>query len=70
MVPDDIMEGPIYTERQCQCCDVTVTLIELLRFLNKQASRSKNGLQPELVRYDTTVNVDARNQSLTLSVYK
>ena len=39
--------GPVYTEHQHQYCDVAsdITLIKLLRFLNKsKMSRFKNGL--------------------------
>ena len=33
-----------------------------------QVSRSKNGLQPQLMRYDGNVDTDPPNKSLTLSV--
>ena len=33
-----------------------------------QVSRSKNGLQPQLIRNDASVDADAPNQSVTLSV--
>ena len=52
-------------------CDVAsdVLLIKLLRFLNKPSeSLQKNGLQVQLIRYDTSVDTDASNQSLTFSV--
>ena len=39
-----------------------------LDFLINQASRSKNGLQPQLIRYDANVDPNARNRSLMLSL--
>ena len=37
-------------------------------FLIKQVSRSKNGLQPQLIRYDASVDAGAPTKALTLSV--
>ena len=42
--------------------------LNCLDFLINQVSRSRNGLQPKLIRYDTCVEADTTNQSLTLSV--
>ena len=39
-----------------------------LYFLVNRGSHSKNGLQPQLIRYDTSVDTDAPNQSLPLAV--
>ena len=36
--------------------------------LINQGSHSKNGLRPQLIRYDASVGTDAPNQSLTLRV--
>ena len=63
-------KGPVYIERQGQCCNVSsdIALIKLLRFLVNQASRSKNGLQAHLITYDARVDDDTSNQSLMLYV--
>ena len=55
-----------------QYCDVAcgITLIKLHSFLVNQVNRSKNGLQPKLIRYDTSVGAHTPNQSLMLSVNK
>ena len=37
-------------------------------FLIKQVSRSKNGLQPQLIRYDASVDAGAPTKTLTLSL--
>ena len=58
--------GPVYTERQHQYSDVTLS--ELLRFLNKPSESLQNGLQPQWTSYDASVNADTINLSLTLSV--
>ena len=42
--------------------------LKLLRFLMNQASRSKNGLQAQLITYDAIVDDDTSNQSLMLYV--
>ena len=62
--------GPVYTECQRQYCEVAsdITVIKLLKFLTNQRSRSKNGLQPQLITYDASVDADAPNQPLMLSV--
>ena len=39
-----------------------------LDFLINQGSLSKNGLKPQLIRYDINIDADAQNQSLPLSV--
>ena len=61
---------PIYTEHQRQCCGVTndIAQIKLHRFLINEASHSENGLQPHVIRYDTSIDVNIPNQSLVLSV--
>ena len=52
--------GPVHTERQHQSCGVAsdITLIKLHRFLINQTCRSTNGLQPQLIRYDTSIDAD------------
>ena len=49
---------------------ISITRIKLLRFLKliNQTSHSENGLEPQLIRYDTGIDNGAPNQSLTLSV--
>ena len=42
--------------------------LKYLDFLMNQTSHSKYGLQPQLIRYDTSIDADAPNKSLTLSV--
>ena len=42
--------------------------VNCLDFLINEASYSKNGLQHQLIRYDASIDGDAPNQSLTLSV--
>ena len=55
-------------------CDLAVMsllvsfLLNCLDFLINQASLSKNGWPSQLMRYDTSVDTDASNQSLTFSV--
>ena len=39
--------------------------LNCLDFLTNQVSFSKNGLQPQLIRYDTSSDAEAPNQSLT-----
>ena len=63
-------ETPEVEGRQDQCCDVTsdITLIKLLRFLNKsKGGTPKMGHNPK-IRYNASVDADAPNQSLTISV--
>ena len=45
-----------------------IALIKLLRFLNKPSESLQCWLQPQLIRYDTTIDADAPNHSLALSV--
>ena len=42
--------------------------LNCLDFFMNQANHSQNGLQPQLIRYDASVDADAPNQSWTLSV--
>ena len=42
--------------------------LNCLNFLINQRSHSKNELQLQLIRYDASINVDALNQSLVLSL--
>ena len=45
----NLFQGPVYTERQRQCCNVTsdIALVELLRFLNKSSELlQKMGCKP------------------------
>ena len=62
--------GSVHTEYQCQYCNVAsdITLIKLLKFLNKPIQLLQNGLQPQLIRYDVSIDADASNQSLTLGI--
>ena len=67
------MQNPVrhvYTECQRQCRDVAgdIARIKWFRLLPNQASCSKNGVQPQLIRCDTSIDADSPNQSLTLSV--
>ena len=65
-----LIYGPVYTERQCQCCNVSsdIALIKLLDILMNEVSCSKNGLRPQLIRYNASVDTDAPNQSFLLNV--
>ena len=42
--------------------------LNCLDFLVNQVIHSKNGSQPQLIRYDTNIDADAPSQSLPLSV--
>ena len=57
------LQRPVYTERH-QCYDVAsdIALIELPKFLNKPSE-----LQPQLTRYDASVDADPPIQSLTFT---
>ena len=57
----------------CVSFNTTVSLVMSLWFnfldsLINQVSHSKNELQPQLIRYDASVDAKASNQSLTFSV--
>ena len=58
--------GPVYTERQRQCCYVTsnITLIKLLRFLSKPSDSLQKWVATQLIIYDASVDANAPNQSL------
>ena len=53
--------GPVYSERQCQCCDVfsNIDVIKLLKFLTILIKSLQKWLQHQLIRYDTSVDADA-----------
>ena len=56
---------------QCSSFSITTLFLNCLDLKNKQNKTSeslKNGLQPQLIRYNVSINVNAPNQSLTLSV--
>ena len=61
--------GLVYTECLRQCCNVDsdIALNKSLKFLNKPTNCSKNGQQPQFIRYDTSVDAEVQNPSLTLS---
>ena len=65
-------QGPVYAERQHQCCSVasSITLIKLLRYLGKPRKSLKNGFQPPLIidLYVANIDADARSKSLALNV--
>ena len=42
--------------------------LNCLDYLINQGNHSQNGLQPQLLIYDASVDADAPNQSLTISV--
>ena len=68
----DLPKGWFTLSSECQCCDVAsdIDLVKLLKFLIIEVSDPKNGLRRQSIRYDTSIDTDAPNQSLTLSVNK
>ena len=60
--------GPVLTENECYDVANDTALVKLIGFLKSQESHSKNGLQPQLMRYDASIDADGPNQSMTLSL--
>ena len=65
-----VLLEPVYTEYQRQYCDVAsdIAVIKLLKFVTNQTSYPEDGLQPRLITYDASIDTEAPNQSLILSV--